>query len=247
MTKLMLALWAAQKAIPGEFQRALAEQWTPAAASTDGVLGLALNEADLESGERWDLGGRLGRMADAVVAIWLEDAAARALGTTLAGGGASALGPLPAPPALERVEAWRVEEHEPKPYDRDWHDGERSPGVKLVTLMRPAEGRTHAECARYWREQHTPLALRVHVGLWHYVQNVVLEALTPGADDVFGVVELHFRSRESLRDERYDSEAGRQAVREDIPRFMSLDRTQGGYFVERIVRTPRDAAPGPAA
>ena len=115
----------------------------------------------------------------------------------------------------------------------------------LDELERP--GATDAGGARYGRAQHTPLALRVHVGLWHYVQNVVLEALTSEADDVFGVVELHFRSRESLRNERYDSEAGRQAVREDIPRFMSLDRTQGGYFVERIVRTPRDAAAGPPA
>ena len=174
-------------------------------------------------------------MADAVVALWLEKRALPGLRGGLDGGGS---GPLPALEGVERVSGWVVEEQRPKRYERDWADGEPSPGVKLMTLMRPAEGRSLEECARYWVERHTPLALRVHVGLWNYVQNVVVEPLGDSDAEVFGVVELHFRSRESLREERYDSEAGRQAIREDVPRFMAIDRAQGGYFTELIVRTP---------
>ena len=87
---------------------------------------------------------------------------------------------------------------------------------------------------------HTPLALSIHTGMQHYVQNVVRAPLAGagGDPDVFGIVELHFSSREAFREERYDSEEGRQAIYEDIPKFMSLERASGGYYIERILRSP---------
>lgn len=238
MQKVMLAFWKTDGINTKDFLHALEAEWAPAVVLADGVKGLILNQADIDSGERWDLGGPRGRMADAVVAIWLTDSTVHMLKQQLAVRDDIELGSLPIPQSVERLAVWLVSEHEPKPYRRDWLDGEPSPGIKLITLMRPAEGLVLADCARYWVNQHTSLALRVHVGLWHYVQNVVAQEAGLETGDVFGLAELHFRSRESLREERYDSEEGRRSVRADIPNFMSAEQSQGGYFTERIVRTP---------
>ena len=58
---------------------------------------------------------------------------------------------------------------------------------------------THEQFARHWTENHTPLALRHHVGLWNYTQNVVRRAFTPGGNPIDGVAELHFRTPRRLR------------------------------------------------
>ena len=91
---------------------------------------------------------------------------------------------------------------------------------------------------------HTGLALRIHVGMQHYVQNVVHAPLANADPDVFGIVELHMRSREAFHEERYDSDEGRREIYEDIPKFMALDRATGGYFTERVLRTPPGEARG---
>ena len=228
----MLALWA-EDGGGAAFRRALRERWAPAALAAPAVRGLALNLPAAE-GARRNAAAAAGPMADAVAAVWLGAAPPAAAAD---GGAARALG-LPEAAGAARAEGWIVAEHRPKRYARDWPDGTPSPGVKLLTLMRPAPGHTLGECARHWLERHTPLALRVHTGLWNYVQNVVAAPLGEGGADVFGVVELHFRSRRALREERYGSEEGRRAVHEDIPRFMALDRARGGYFRELILRSP---------
>ena len=237
MIKAMLALWA-EDGGGAALGRALRERWAPAVLAAPAVRGLALNLPDGGDGARRSPGGAAGPMADAVAAVWLDAAPpAAAAGGAEDGGAVRALG-LPEAGGAARAEGWIVAEHRPKRYARDWPDGAPSPGVKLLTLMRPAPGRTPAQCARHWLERHTPLALRVHTGLWNYVQNVVAAPLGDGGGGVFGVVELHFRSRRALREERYGSEAGRRAVHEDIPRFMALDGARGGYFRERILRSP---------
>ena len=243
MIKAILAVWAERDSEPKDFQWELLDRCAEAAIGSGTIpqpLGITLNLADLYSGDHWDRGGSEGPMADALVAVWAEDAWAE--DGTLAG----LIDALASAEEVARIEGWTVSEHHPKRYDRDWVDGELSPGVKMLTLMRPAPGRTHEQCARHWREVHTPLALSIHVGMQNYVQNVVRAPLesAAGDPDVFGIVELHFSSREAFREERYDSEEGRQAIYEDIPKFMSLERASGGYYIERILRSPPAEASG---
>lgn len=245
MIKAILALWAERDSDPGEVQLALLDRCAEAATGSGAIprpLGIALNLADLESGERWDRGGPEGPMADAMVAVWARDDWTQ--DGTLAGFADALAGTE----GVARLGGWTVEEHYPKRYERDWVDGEPTPGVKMMTLMRLAPGRSHEQCARHWREVHTGLALRIHVGMQHYVQNVVHAPLagTDADSDVFGIVELHMRSREAFREERYDSEEGRREIYDDIPKFMALDRATGGYFSERILRTPPGEARGPS-
>lgn len=54
-----------------------------------------------------------------------------------------------------------------------------------------------------------------------YTQNLVLGALTPDAEEVGGVTELGFPTREQFESQFYDSDDGRRAIGEDVRRFMA--------------------------
>jgi uncharacterized protein (TIGR02118 family) len=113
-----------------------------------------------------------------------------------------------------RVWAWTVEERRPRV-------GSEECAVTMVALMRRRPDLTPGEFREHWTERHAPLALAHHPGLHDYTQNVVVETLTPAADEIDGVAELGFRTREDLETDFYDSEDGRAAIGEDVRRFMA--------------------------
>ena len=106
--------------------------------------------------------------------------------------------------------------------------------------VRPAPGRSREECSRHWQEKHVPLALRIHVGMWNYVQDHVVDTLSETGGDLLGHAVLHFRSLQDLRDKFFDSEAGAQEIYADVARFMSLENSQTALMSELILRTPRE-------
>lgn len=128
------------------------------------------------------------------------------------------------PDLLSAGYIYLVEEKVEKPYERDWPVGERSPGVKSFFLALRHPSMTHDEMARYWGEQHAPLALRIHIGMWRYTRNVVTKAESPGAPDWDGMAILHFKTAEDLRERFYDSEAGRAAIAADVAKFSGGGR-----------------------
>jgi uncharacterized protein (TIGR02118 family) len=130
--------------------------------------------------------------------------------------------------------AYVVEEHVERPYDRDWPAGERSPGVKSIFFAARREGMTHDEFARYWGEQHAPLALKHHVGMWRYARNVVKSALSAEAPDWDGLAVLHFRTPRDLRERFYDSDEGRAVIAADVAKFGGRGRVL--YTSEFILR-----------
>jgi uncharacterized protein (TIGR02118 family) len=123
------------------------------------------------------------------------------------------------------IDAYVVDERVQIDYARDWPDGHASPGVKRVSFVRRAPGITRAAMATHWSEVHLPLARVHHPALWRYVQNVVVDTVTPRAPDCDGIAELHFHSVHDLRERFYDSDAGRAVIGEDVTSF--LDRTKG--------------------
>lgn len=100
-----------------------------------------------------------------------------------------------------RVEAWQVTESVPRGYERDWQDGESSPGAALVTLFRRKGTMPHARFLAEWHGRHTPLALEIHP-LWNYVRNVVDAPLVDRSSPWDGIVEEHFRERADVTDPR---------------------------------------------
>jgi uncharacterized protein (TIGR02118 family) len=113
----------------------------------------------------------------------------------------------------------------------------------MVSFMARADGLTHEQFARHWTENHTPLALRHHVGLWNYTQNVVRRAYTPGGGAIDGIAELHFRTRSDFVDRFFDSDEGRAVILEDVNQFMARPLPETSVMRELPLRTPASAQP----
>lgn len=96
------------------------------------------------------------------------------------------------------VAGYRVTESTPLGYTKDWPDGEASPGVVMLTLMRRNPRLSQEQFMREWFEYHTPrIALKVHP-LWNYIRNVVESALPDESPHLDGIVEEHCRERREL-------------------------------------------------
>ena len=149
---------------------------------------------------------------DVVTEIWLDEGAPQAAVAPDYGISVGA------------ADSYEVTEVTKKEYERDWPDGERSPGIKSIYIARRHKEMTQDQYARYWSEQHGPLALRIHVGMWRYTQNVVVSARSEGAPHFDGFALLHFRTGEDLRERFYADDAGRAAIAEDVAKFTSGGR-----------------------
>jgi uncharacterized protein (TIGR02118 family) len=136
-----------------------------------------------------------------------------------------------------RVECWRVDVRHPKVWDRTWPDGEPAPGVRMVSFVQRKPELTHQQFVRHWTEQHAPLANRHHVGMWSYTQNVVRRAYTPGGGRVDGIAELHFRTREDFDERFYDSDEGRQIIRQDVKKFIDGRSSEAALMTHIDVRS----------
>ncbi len=83
--------------------------------------------------------------------------------------------------------------------ERDWPDGERSPGlVTLATVHRNPllDPRTFRE---FWYGYQSPMSERLQPRL-RYVRNTVVHAVTPGAPPVDGIVVESWESEELVSD-----------------------------------------------
>ncbi|MCH8901905.1 MAG: EthD domain-containing protein [Chloroflexi bacterium] len=126
---------------------------------------------------------------------------------------------------------YQVIERVHQDYERSWSDGERSPGVKLLATVRRAEGITHEQFVDHWLHKHVPLVFKVLLGTWRYVTNEVVAPLTPGAPEIDGIVEVHFRD---IRDRRFDSPEGEKLMMEDVQQFLlQPTRNQASEYVLR--------------
>lgn len=111
----------------------------------------------------------------AVVSVWTEDPAA-------------ALAALHE--VDESADAWLVEERSPIP-PPVVPDGERADAFANLAFLRRPATMSAQEWRSDWLDRHTQVAIDTQ-GTFGYVQNPVLEALTPGAQDVAGIVEELF-------------------------------------------------------
>lgn len=93
--------------------------------------------------------------------------------------------------------AFRVETALPAAYTRNWKDGEKTPGLGLLTLFRRRTDMDYADFIERWHNGHTPLSLEIHP-LWNYVRNVVKEKIRGEEKWYDGIVEEHCKTREDL-------------------------------------------------
>lgn len=93
--------------------------------------------------------------------------------------------------------AYKVEEALPVSYQKTWIDGERTPGVCLLTLISKKKNIDYATFLHRWHNGHTPLSLKIHP-LWNYVRNEVKEILTENTAAFNGIVEEQMRTASDL-------------------------------------------------
>ena len=93
--------------------------------------------------------------------------------------------------------AYRVAEAFPVAYDRNWENGQVTPGICLLTLFLKKKNIDYDTFIDRWHNGHTPLSPRLHP-LWHYNRNVVNKKLTEDSADCDGIVEEHFRKPSDL-------------------------------------------------
>jgi hypothetical protein len=130
----------------------------------------------------------LGRGADtaAVVSVWLDSLDER-------GAVERALGP--------DVDGYLVTESVPqRRTDRDWPDGEPSPGVTHCTWFPKPDRLTDDEFYRGWQEVHTPASFRLHPLRWEYVRDAVARVLMPKSPPLRAIVFERFRTIEDYAD-----------------------------------------------
>lgn len=129
--------------------------------------------------------------------------------------------------------AWIVAEFVPIAYQRSWPSGERSPGLRMVSAIHRRAGITRADFEAHWRGPHTQIARSYTIPVWHYNQNVVVEALDPESD-VDGFVGMHFHNAEDLRARWQDHPAEAARGSADAALFMAVERTLSMTAIETV-------------
>ena len=143
--------------------------------------------------------------------------------------------------ALGPVDGYLVTESEPQPLtDRDWPDGEQSPGISHVTWFPKPERLTEEEFLHGWHEVHTPHSAALHPLRWTYVRDTVVRALTPGAPPVRAIVVERFREVRDYADPKRlfgGAEAFEQNMT-DLPGYADLADISSRPMHEVVLRTP---------
>jgi hypothetical protein len=93
--------------------------------------------------------------------------------------------------------AYRVTEALPVAYQKNWKDGEPTPGACLLTLFSKKKSIDYKTFIHRWHNGHTPLSLRFHP-LWNYVRNVVDESLFENSTWFDGIVEEQVQEAKDL-------------------------------------------------
>jgi uncharacterized protein (TIGR02118 family) len=231
---LMVAIWRAPAVAPESVAAGIVERWAPEALTNEAVEACTVSLAEPDQGMYTHEPDAQGLVPNCDVLI--------SLGLTRA----HDIDDVPERDALHaiarRVEVWRVDSRRPREWERDWADGEYAPGIKMVSFMQRADGLTHEQFSQHWTENHTPLALRHHIGLWNYTQNIVRRSFTPGGNAIDGIAELHFRTQDDFVYRFFDSDDGRAAILADVGKFMARPRPETALMRELPLRTKSEPA-----
>ena len=174
MEKVCLPLWRAADEAPGTWA---ADELRPRLAAAPAVRGATLHaEAPSYDALRHGTGAR-GTMLTGLVSLWADSYQDLDLPGLLADAPYTAW------------HAYLVTESVPQPYGAamTWAEGERSPGLSIITLLdKPAEV-AEPEFYRCWHGLHRLTTAECHP-FTSYVRNEVVRPLTDGAPAYRGIV-----------------------------------------------------------
>ena len=138
-----------------------------------------------------------------------------------------------------RKAGYLVTESVPREYtDRDWADGERSPGVTMVAAFPKPDRIDDETFFRRWHGSHTPLSLKIHP-LYRYIRNSVARALTPGAPAFRAIVEERVRTMREFAEPKlfYGSAEGQRLAHDDLLTFTDLEAMHLTLMSEYILQS----------
>ena len=186
--KIVYLLWSPEDRSKSETRSRLLEECAPRLLA-GGAVGLQMNIDDPLSGVRSPAPGvPFERPICAQVNVWVASLEDRVeLEDVLRRAGFELAGYL----VEEQIYTeYGGNRHAPP---RHWPDGERSPGVLLVTLMERPRRLDRAEWIRRWHGVQSPMSEAMQPRT-RYVRNVVEQCLTAGAPAFEGIVEEAYPS-----------------------------------------------------
>ena len=200
-----------------------------ACAAMDGAAAVTLCVADTDE-EIPEPPLLLGRGGDAagVVSVWLDSVDDR-------GPASAALGAAGAP-----VDGYLVTESVPqRRTDRDWADGEQSPGVTHLTWFPKPDRLTDEEFYRGWHDVHSPASFRLHPLRWEYVRDAVARPVTADAPPVRAIVFERFRTAADYADPArlYGPPDTLEETMRDLPLYADFETLNSRPFHEIIVKS----------
>lgn len=183
MEKLVYLTFPPEGFDPAAYRERLLGETAQKILGASGVRGLNINVNDLQEEIPnpiilLGIGASLG----AAVSVWLDSLDTR--------------GPIEAALSAngEQLEGYLVTESVPQPCaDRDWADGERSPGLTHFTWFEKAKGVSDEDFFHNWFEIHTPFSFDLHPLRWEYMRNAVARPVTSGAPPIRAIVAERFR------------------------------------------------------
>ena len=154
-------------------------------------------------------------------------------------------------PVAWRVAGYRVDETVYTDYGdnrhaaaRDWPDGQRSPGIIQVTLLRRPRRLPPEEWLRRWHGTMSPVSEAIQPRT-RYVRDLVLETLTPGAPRYDGVVEEAWPSARHVKSPLlyFGAESGWQLavnagrILRAVTSFLHIWEIRSAMMGEYLMRT----------
>jgi hypothetical protein len=225
MEKLVYALW--------DVDGGLVENAGPELLAL-GPHGLTINVVDPDVDMSAVVPMRDGDRVGATVGLWLDSLDRRRPYEDVLGAAAG------------RVAGYLVTESVPLAYEgRDWPDGERSPGVKQITMFDKRADIDDTQFFARWHGSHTPLTFEVHP-VCLYVRHAVARPITDGAPRWRGIVEEGLHEVEDLTDPmRYFNARGSaetlernvKRVMDDVATFLDLESVESYPTAEYILRS----------
>jgi hypothetical protein len=126
---------------------------------------------------------------------------------------------------------------------RHWPDGDRSPGVVMLTCMEKPARMSDEEWVTRWHGTQSPVSTRIQPRM-RYVRNAVVRPLTDGAPPFRGIVEEAWPSIEHINDPMLfylaDGSEGRmdahlREMLDSVTAFLDLDRLRCAAMSEYLM------------
>lgn len=123
------------------------------------------------------------------------------------------------------ITGYLVTESIVQPFDSNWKDGERRPGVTQVGANGKPANVSDKEFYHVWQTVHSTSSFALHPLRWSYVRNAVARPLTPDAPAYRAIVMEHFHTVADFTDDAryFGSDEALAAMIEEIPGFCDLE------------------------